>query len=230
MIRKTVKLLDVKWSKLNRLGKSKILKSSYYWIIITPILAKIFSKIESTLSLELFGTECRLVMALPFSIKIFYSAALIFALSSLLYSAFCPDVIKKYNTYTEFKKSGNGASQLVYYLSGIIRRGFLVKRLVRERMKRMMETIFDRCIEGKPTDMEYEMEEFLNNPEKYTYQMEHICIKNDHMDEAFWAVRNYSNRSYPLIRYTCVSLYIIGFILLTINIYENIMAVFRLSS
>ena len=64
------------WSSLNSLGKSKTLKSSYIWIVVVPLVAKLFSKIESTIDFTLFGAKISVNLSLPFSWQMFYFSAL----------------------------------------------------------------------------------------------------------------------------------------------------------
>lgn len=100
------RLYDVSWHDLSVLGQSKLVKSSYIWMILIPVIANLAKHISTEAKLIIFNHEFFINFSLPFSWKALYFAALSFALGSLVYQMFCPKIIKKYKDYSEFSNSG----------------------------------------------------------------------------------------------------------------------------
>lgn len=64
------------WSTLKAIQNNKIVKSTYIWLFIVPLLAKILSKIDANLYLDIAGKVYEIDLALPFSWKLFFLSAL----------------------------------------------------------------------------------------------------------------------------------------------------------
>jgi hypothetical protein len=97
----------IRWSDLRSLGNSKTIKSSYIWTFIVPVLAKLLAKIGPEVQLELLGYKWDFTFALPFSWEMFYFGAVAFAVASVIYRIGCPDLIRNYRNYEEYRASGN---------------------------------------------------------------------------------------------------------------------------
>ena len=85
------------WSNLTKLGKNRIIQSSYVWLIVVPAVAKALEPLNmlgQDQTFDVFGTTLTLHVGLPFSWKVFYVSALFLSGSSLLYQIFCPRLIK----------------------------------------------------------------------------------------------------------------------------------------
>jgi len=94
------------WSNIKTLGNSKIVKSSYLWIVIVPILAKTLDKLNEVITINVFGAQISLNFTLPFTWKIFFFASLFFALGQLIFNIYCPPIIKNFQSFTDFQKHG----------------------------------------------------------------------------------------------------------------------------
>jgi hypothetical protein len=99
------------WRRLRRYGNNKAIKSSYFWVLAVPIVAKLVPQIENILS----TTEYTIDLALPFSWKMFYFGSVLFAISTLIYSKRCPYLIQHYNTPNEYWNAGHGLRELDAY-------------------------------------------------------------------------------------------------------------------
>jgi len=100
--------LDMPRSFLKRFGRSRLLKSSYFWLFIVPPVALLLSKTGNELTIPLGTGELVIPLGLPFSWKLFYFGAVSFSIGSLAYAVFCPALIREYDSYEEFDKSGKG--------------------------------------------------------------------------------------------------------------------------
>ena len=101
------------WSTLNRLGKSRVLRTSYLWLVLVPLCAKILSHIGDELYLTIFGETFIITMALPFSWKAFFYASVAFSAASLGYAISCPAIVRDCESFSGFVEQGKGATQII---------------------------------------------------------------------------------------------------------------------
>jgi hypothetical protein len=66
-----------KWSVVQKLSRNKLLASSYVWLIIVPIFAKLLAQVESPIELTNIAAGLVIDLTLPFSWKVFYCAAVL---------------------------------------------------------------------------------------------------------------------------------------------------------
>ncbi|MFT5984444.1 MAG: hypothetical protein ACI9RM_002909 [Ulvibacter sp.] len=56
------------WDRIAKIGKQKVVKSSYYWLVIVPILSKVLHGIETPFEFIFSsGYKLELNLELPFS-------------------------------------------------------------------------------------------------------------------------------------------------------------------
>lgn len=118
MISRIEKFAD--WSNLKKIrDEMKFIKSIYIWLIIVPIFSKALSKVNETLSLEIFDHTFVIVFKLPFSWKVFFFSALSFVIGNVIYMFQCPKIIKENLDYSMFKNSGRNSNHLFDYAKEI---------------------------------------------------------------------------------------------------------------
>jgi hypothetical protein len=229
------------WYSYNRLGKSKIIQSSYIWSFIVPIVAKLLSKINTDIIIKIFDVSIPLSFCLPFSWKIFYFSSISFAIASIVYKLKCPAFIKEYNSFQDFDNEGKTESQ------------------VRESLRRL---IFPNGVSGKSKDIIPKnaigtarcfVEDFLDKPAndlqqknpkenklktgliidddpiKTYFSLATQKIDKNKVANAFWFVQGYANRSNLLARMICGLFYGIGLILISVIFYQNFKYVWGVS-
>lgn len=103
------------WDSINKLGKNKLLATSYVWLIVVPLFAKILSLIENPLDFSAYIPGLIINFSLPFSWQLFYFSAVIISLAGAIYYFACPSIIKSFSTYAEFQSEGRDASYLEKY-------------------------------------------------------------------------------------------------------------------
>lgn len=140
-------LKQINWGNISKLGKNKYVKSSYFWIAIVPIIAKFFYHTEKILTLNVFNQNIVIDLALPFSWKVFFIAALLFTIGNLFYMFRCPKILQENNNANDFFSIGKGEEHLKNYAEEIglsieePRRGIpdwlLTKMLSKEEYERM---------------------------------------------------------------------------------------------
>lgn len=96
----------INWEFLSKLGKNKVVTTSYIWVIIVPILAKIIFFMQPMYSIT---------FRFPFSWELFYYASIAFMIGTLLFVFFCPKIILENKTYADFNSKGLGVQRLLEY-------------------------------------------------------------------------------------------------------------------
>ena len=104
------------WLKIADIGNSKIVRSMLIWMLITPIFAKLFATVN-TINVTFLQLDNPIVLGLPFSWQVFFFCALSFTAANAIYSYKCPELIKKYKYYSDFKDSQNSLYLLINYLN-----------------------------------------------------------------------------------------------------------------
>lgn len=100
------------WESMRNLANSKIVKSSYIWLLVVPLAARLLSKIDDVIDLTIFGSNIKIATTLPFSWQLLFIAACFFTLANIIYSIFCPDLAKNYTNFSEFEAHGKTRMQV----------------------------------------------------------------------------------------------------------------------
>tara|TARA_R110000868_G_scaffold175781_2_gene413005 strand:- start:6948 stop:7634 length:687 start_codon:yes stop_codon:yes gene_type:complete len=102
----------ISWILVNSLGKLRFSRTSYYYLIIVPIIVKALDKLNNPMLLKFGESNIQINLELPFSWYLFYFGALSISIASLLYQIFCPELIKDFRNYGEFLDAGESDSYL----------------------------------------------------------------------------------------------------------------------
>lgn len=182
------------WSKLRGFGESRVLKSSYFWIAFVPLMAKIFRYIN-TIKIEFI----KLDLELPFSWQMFFWGAFFASIANLIYAIKCPEIVKKFENYSEFEKSGRGNQQLLNEFA-----------LVYDKSNHFILDEFRR--------------EFCEEDDEYmaTGSIPKLIIRQDCLKNAFWYVHEYSNNLEEGYRFLCMLSYSLGFCFFSFVLIQNI--------
>ena len=103
------------WDGLNRLGKSRVLQTSYVWLLVVPTAAKILGALESPIVLTGLGQGLRFTLELPFSWKLFYFSAVAISLGGIIYTTRCPKLVRSFSTFADFEAEGRELEYLRSY-------------------------------------------------------------------------------------------------------------------
>lgn len=98
------------WTSLVQLGNNSMLRSSFVWLIIVPIVAK---SLERSGEIAKIVDDLEIALKLPFNWYIFYFSAVLIACANALYLLRCPKLVKEFRTYGEFQRSGQTAMYLM---------------------------------------------------------------------------------------------------------------------
>lgn len=105
-------LAAIGWADLRSLGESRMVQSSYYWLVLVPICARLLDKIASPLKFRAFGGMHQIDFTLPFSWYLLYFSALAFACGALLYRLYCPKIISEFASFSEYRDAGGEGFRL----------------------------------------------------------------------------------------------------------------------
>lgn len=113
---------QINWRTIARIGKSRAVHTSYFWLFAVPFLARGLSRIEHLLSFQVFGQRLVIELSLPFSWKVFYFASLFFGVGTLIYLLRCPRIVADHTDAAHFLGAGKGWDQLNEYASDVGRK------------------------------------------------------------------------------------------------------------
>ncbi|NOZ47139.1 MAG: hypothetical protein GXO79_10215 [Chlorobi bacterium] len=201
---------NFKWSDIRKIGNSKVIKSSVFWIIFVPIFVK---SIEFGESKFLIFTNYKIYFhpELPFSWTLFYFSAVAFSIGTFLYTIFCPNFIKDFKNYTDYKEQGNITSRLETELIDFIH----WVNSWPERIGAFYPEIANllKKDNGQPNDNSLFQVE-LNDL---------IVVKKP--VESFWSIRELISKKNKYIRLSTFFFFTIGFILIGVVFIQNFLIV-----
>lgn len=188
----------LRWSVLRDFGSSRVLRTSYFWLLFVPVMAKALLNIKQRLSFTVFGESMEVSLGLPFSWKIFYFSAVCFSIAGVIYSWRCHVLVKRYASFTEFIQEGRGVSHLRSYAATLPNVPSAVQHLLSRH---------EMPLDDNPSDRE--------------------IARDRALADAFWMLRNAANHSDRVGLAVCFTFYALGFILLGVLLIQNFLYVVR---
>jgi len=205
---------------LRRLGRSRVLRTSYFWLIAIPLIANFFLKIGPQIKFRIMDSEIMVTFGLPFSWKMFYFSSVAFALASAIYSKKCPKIISEYEKYSDFIKDGRTQEDVKEkFLESIDVYELRSKGIGKEQAKSILDFVRVYCGDADITDKlgMISLSNFLDA----------ASIQNEKLREAFWHVRKVADNNHFVSRVICAILYLIAFILVILVLCQNFIYVWR---
>ena len=191
-----------KWETINKIGKTKIAKSTFVFLFVVPVLARFI--VESQYA-DIFD------VALPFSWVVLYFSAICVALSTALYFIFCPDLVKQYREFNSFQAGGRGLSFLKSELGDCLR--------ISSRTKGLRELV-DAAYEQYPDEIYHRVDTSTLNQDE---QRPSPVL----MQVIFWVCHDVANSTHRMIRVVAEASYILGFFLFTLVLGQNLIYVLK---
>ena len=210
------------WSAFNALGRNRIVRSSYIWATLVPVLAKMLSSISRDFKLPIFSLDIRLVLGVPFTWEILYYSSVCFAIATLVYAVFCPDIVKRYDKYSDFQAEGKGSDQLVSYAFGVS--ADRTRRVGRHRLSpiQLLRFVRNFCNQrGLDPDDLTQLE-----TSAHIFRADTSHVHSNYQDSAFWYIRDCSDSNSPQLRLVVEVSYAIGFMLFAWVLAQNFWFVF----
>lgn len=231
-----------KWSQLSAFGNSKILSTSYIWLAIVPIGAKLLSSVNE--QVVLFG-GLTINMTLPFSWKAFFFAAISFSIANLAYRITCPEPLKLFKDWSDFKQKGSPLGSLnaalsSYFLSSVDRSGTketlketgVVKQFIILERQYCSPHVFENG--EKQTDIITSIEIAINVDDEELDHMYYINMSQKVLDlkpialfegKYFWTSQQILDDTYIKLRIVTSAFYILGASLLSWVFVSNVIYV-----
>ena len=104
--------MELKWSSQRAMANSRIVKSSAIWLFIVPFAAKGLTSLEDVIELTIFGGKFNISTVLPFSWQLLFFSACSFTLAGIIYSMYCPNIVKLYENFSQFDADGKSRLQI----------------------------------------------------------------------------------------------------------------------
>lgn len=206
------------WDKLNSLGTSKALKSSYIWFVSVPIAATFLSQLNVPIEVTFWGRTHQFDLTLPFNWILFYFASIVFSLASIIFTLRCPDLIKRYKTFSHYYQDGNGSALVgdtITESSELINHD--------ENLEMLRSRINAAMIKGN-----------INNETIKTIEdialvrfapRAILLIPREELGDLFSFVSTVAGKLYPKTRVFLIGMYSIGFLLIGIVLFQNLLSV-----
>lgn len=196
-----------RWSSIALLGNNRLLRTAYVWLIIVPLLTRIFSTTGSTVDLHIFGHMFRLNTVLPFSWKVFFYGALFTSTGHAIYALACPSLIKSYKSLIDFTSVGKGSTQLMQEYTTFLSRIFSSSKA--DDLQRNLESLYRECCE-QDSKIEAFFTKSLDRTSEYdrwslAITSSELKLKESKLGDAFWHVFQHLDSSYLILRIlTCI--------------------------
>jgi len=215
------------WSQLSAIGRNRLFRSSYFWIVFVPLVAKLTSTIPERIKIPWVETSIELNASLPFSWTVFYFSAVFFALGSVLYSVFCPHIIKTYRNFAEFLEHGEGGKYLYgqaqQHLNDTDSSGISLAHIIGAYFTSKYKQ--DELIEFlKLNDINFYIDDITSEPARLDFSPEArllLSFPKEHLENVFSFLKDHKDNSRRGNRLACCILYTLGFGLLTIVLIQN---------
>lgn len=205
------------WGHLPKLGNNRVIRSSYFWIVFVPVVAKVLEKFPGIVQVG----DMIFTAALPFSWLLFYFAAWAFGLATLMFSLNCPPLIRDFKDWTALKDTGRTTQQMLVDFSNWLRNGGDIYTAEGDKVEHdeavdTMEQKF--CVSGKSGS---------SSTQSAHVRAKNLSIRPANEADAFWHIRGLMQADKPKVRLAISTLYIIGFILITIVLIQNFIFVLK---
>lgn len=189
------------WETIKGFGQAKILKTSYVFLFLIPVLAGMLSKLPEEIVIPIFEKKIPIVLDLPFSWFILFISACFASIGNIIYSSFCPSLIKEYLNFPSFKDHRRDGTYLLSYIRKL---SFL------DSSDKTLEHV--RAVKLMYNDIPIHTEEVANEIDG-----------NDTLSpRGFYFVRDSVNLALPLLRLLASISYFVAFICLGIVAIQNI--------
>lgn len=205
------------WSRLARLGQSRVMKSSYFWFLFVPICSKMLGTVNE---LQFSFLSDPIQLSLPFQWRVFYFSSLCFAAATLLFTWKCPLFIQRFGTWAVFYKESRSGYRLLTEAAEFARH-CVTDTNKRSRWLGKFAKDF--------TESPYSMPGAVRPPDISEDELLLLTPKNERLTDSYAFLISAWDSQRPRWRATCSILYGIGFFLLGIVVIQNIWFVIRIS-
>lgn len=205
------------WSSLRWLGDSRLLRTSFAWLVVVPMLARGVNALPAALVQQF--------TPLPFSWKAFYFAAVFTAIGNLIYLLRCPRIVRSYESFADFESEGKGAEQLRRELENLCLRyhrqipADSLANTIREFAKSFCTSeLSDADRDAIATDSSHSF-----------VKASALEVKSDAAGQAFWSLRDFADQLVARWRWPCFLTFAAGIALVAVVFLQNVFFVSTLA-
>ena len=227
-------LSKLTWSDLSGLAKNKIVNRTYIYLIIVPIIAKLFSQVKSPVIIEYGKTYIVLNLELPFNWVLFYLSALCFSLGTVIYYWKAPSIVKENNSYGEFENNRKTFAHIFNYYSQLGIRNTKQEELPESIESQWLRLMADANILGAVQLLQDYIRninpinaEKINGVIRLLWSKKHKYPQEINQT-SFWMLFRYGNRTNTNFIYLSFILFLIGLLLILYIIIESFITVVNL--
>ncbi len=228
------------WVSLTGFGNSRLVRSSLLWLAVVPVVAKVMAPLPDRLRIN---DDAEILLRLPFSWKVLFLAALLYALGTLLYLTKCPRLIRLYSDYGQLSNAGVTPQGLSHLFTQVLRTvpkpktDFLPVR-VRDSVAHFIDAIQWQSRSGEPQPRGLESQDhhnwFVNGRRDAERLVSRALEKGSHVQDivetmrnlecipvdavappgAYWAAHEVANFVHPWARVLVAMLFAMGTVLM----------------
>ena len=209
------------WDRIDSVGKHESLKSSYVFLFLVPIAARILGSLPETIEIHLTHQIISIHPRLPFSWIVFFFAALAVAIANTVYSFCCPSMVKAFRSFSEFDASGRSARYLREQLEA------LVKKPVAMSIGEAMLVTSGPIVEAASKQYGIPSEDGISSGLDGSWNTFEARQKEAQLKSAFNFVRDCENVTKPWWRFAASICYILGFVLVFVVFAQNVWYVLK---
>jgi hypothetical protein len=200
------------WNTVHELGTSKMVASSFIWLVLIPVIARGFTAAEQKYQLQVY---------IPINFLLLYLAALFFAFASGLFYLFCPEIIKRAPHFGSFIEGGYTALDLKKWFHT------LSKRYDQKINAHILCHFLDHVGKGNlTTKQDEERDSGIAGPHLLD-AFWNLPLDPDNLPSIYDMVRNTANKETPIIRSMVFLLYTAGFVAFAYIAYLNLQVMVR---
>lgn len=229
------KLLDndkTHWQWYKNFFNVTVLRYLVTWFAIVPIAAKLFASFNPHIKFKDYLEIDFLTNAsLPSSLQILWLSSLFFVIALLLYQVFCPNFIKTYSSFGDYKHHQHSPRWIIWEAMKVLNDKDEIGKLFERLNEKKMLT--ELTSEVKTNEVKVETNQtvayFTHNSKSYSLSLpilnldkvEEESTKNAEQ-EIFWEIFGRFSSSKKYWRLTIIVLLIISLILFLITLAEHI--------
>jgi len=100
------------WDTIKGFGRARVLKTSYIFLFIVPVLARVLINIPASITISFWDKPLVIPLALPFSWVVLFVSACLASLGNVIYAAMCPQLVKQFTDFPAFKEAERDGTYL----------------------------------------------------------------------------------------------------------------------
>lgn len=233
------RLVAWSWDTIVGLGKSRVVKSSYFFLFAVPILARVLSSAPESINIPTWGQSITIEIGLPFNWTLMFAAAAAASAGNILYTTACPEVVKRYKSYADFKESDRDGRYLHAEVEDLISGNRLSLDIAETRAALPGSSVEPgefaqaHVYTGQPPAWMQLSKNLLTLGKAYTTTLanydkiaKELCSSQTPSPSSFYFVRDVANMPSPLTRLVTTGAFSISFFVVFIIFIQNCMYIF----